>query len=215
MELPLAPQGVFRTIQGEGTYAGTPMTFVRLAGCSVGCPQCDTDYSVAERTSVKDIVERCKALYPPRKQINSPGVSRQVIVEPSCSWVFVTGGEPTDHGDKLSTLIDELRSADFDVAVATSGANEFTFPWSTFISCSPHSTRMMLQRVDEIKLVPGLNGLSFDDCDRIASRVIVKHCRNRFMQPMDGSPIQPCIEWVERHPGWRLSIQTHKVLGLP
>ena len=86
MELPLAPQGVFRTIQGDGTYAGTPMTFVRLAGCSVGCPQCDTDYSVAERTSVKDIVERCKALYP---MLSGQVCSGNVVDAGSCEAISV------------------------------------------------------------------------------------------------------------------------------
>lgn len=192
--IPLAPQGVFRTIQGEGSLAGKPMTFIRLAGCSVGCPQCDTDYSLKERVSVEEIVRRCKSIS-------------------SVGYVFITGGEPTDLGESLNGLINKL--VGFRVAVATSGVRDFKFPTRVFVSCSPHSVNFKFRMFDEIKLVPGLNGLSFSDCDNIATWPSVAECLKRFMQPMDGSPIQPCIEWVERHPGWRLSIQTHKVLGLP
>ena len=74
----MAPNGVFNTVQGEGNLLGVPMTFVRLAGCSVGCPGCDTDYSVALRLSVAEVVERVQRL------------ARR-------KWVWLTGGEPTDH----------------------------------------------------------------------------------------------------------------------
>lgn len=47
--------GVFATIQGEGALLGVPMVFVRLAGCSVGCPRCDTDYAVGERMDARDV----------------------------------------------------------------------------------------------------------------------------------------------------------------
>ena len=192
--IPLAPQGVFRTIQGEGSMTGVPMTFVRLAGCSVGCPQCDTDYSVSERVEVNEIVRRCESFA-------------------SDGYVFITGGEPTDHGSLLLDLIRKL--AKFRVGIATSGVRQFNFPIRSFVSCSPHSVNFKLRTFDEIKLVPGLNGLSLKDCDNIATWPSVSSCLKRFMQPMDGDPIAPCIEWVERHPGWRLSVQTHKVLGLP
>ena len=72
--IPLAPQGVFRTIQGEGVLLGVPMVFVRLAGCSVGCPECDTDYSIAERATVEEIARRA------------------IDADPSLAWAWITGG---------------------------------------------------------------------------------------------------------------------------
>jgi 7-carboxy-7-deazaguanine synthase len=79
---PLAPDGVFWTLQGEGALQGEPMAFVRLAGCSVGCAQCDTDYRVSRRLTCEEIVEEVRAVVPP------------AFVWP---WVWITGGEPTDH----------------------------------------------------------------------------------------------------------------------
>src|SRR5690348_9947144 len=79
MKYPLAPQGVFRTVQGEGALLGVPMVFIRLAGCSVGCAGCDTDYSPDSFRSLAEIEAEVKA------------------VRGNAEWVFITGGEPADH----------------------------------------------------------------------------------------------------------------------
>jgi 7-carboxy-7-deazaguanine synthase len=71
MKYPLSNPGVFRTIQGEGALLGTPMTFVRLAGCSIGCPGCDTNYRKAETKTAADIAAQV-----------SPG------------WVWIYYGKP-------------------------------------------------------------------------------------------------------------------------
>ena len=65
MEFPLAPNGIFSTIQGEGDLLGEPMVFVRLAGCPVNCIGCDTNYSVAERLTDTEIVLRALELKTP------------------------------------------------------------------------------------------------------------------------------------------------------
>lgn len=90
---PLARQGVFRTIQGEGVMIGTPMVFVRLAGCNVGCPECDTDYRVHERVDADELTRRVAA------------------VAGNTSWVWVTGGEPTVHD--LPPLLSRLHRYGF------------------------------------------------------------------------------------------------------
>lgn len=101
---PLASQGVFRTIQGEGAMLGVPMTFIRLAGCSVGCQHCDTDYRVHRRVTLDELV-------------------REVCGEAALGgWAWITGGEPTDHD--LGPLVQGLKRAGLRVALATSGHRE-------------------------------------------------------------------------------------------
>lgn len=77
---PLAPQGVFATVQGEGVMLGTPQVFVRLAGCPINCDGCDTDYSFSTRASAREIARRVSA-----------------AADSRIEWVWVTGGEPTVH----------------------------------------------------------------------------------------------------------------------
>ena len=137
--LPVAPNGVFWTIQGEGHLRGFQMAFVRLAGCSVGCPGCDTDYSVHERLSVVEIGEMVDAV--------TPGASRD-------RWVWITGGEPTDHD--LAPLIAELRRRRYSIALATSGRRRF-IPPVDWLSVSPHDVDTLQLYGSEVKLVHGFH----------------------------------------------------------
>lgn len=190
---PLARDGVFWTLQGEGTMRGLPMAFVRLAGCSVACPQCDTDYRVAERVTVDEILRRVLAVTP------SNGHSIQ--------WVWITGGEPTDHD--LAPLIDGLRGIQRAVALATSGVRSTAGLDISHLSVSPHDWATLVQRGGhELKVVPGLNGLRLEDMPTDLRFL------DKFIQPLWGADMTPLRDWVLAHPGWRLGDQAHKVWGL-
>jgi 7-carboxy-7-deazaguanine synthase len=198
--LPLAPQGVFLTFQGEGVMMGEPMAFVRLAGCSVGCPGCDTDYSVASRATPRDIARMA------------------VEAAPGVRWAWVTGGEPTDH-DGLTPLVEELRRAGFYVALATSGIRPVTMGRKPgaggvdFLSVSPHDPARWVQRWGcQLNLVFGLNGLTPESVEPHLSGMhpaTFPHC---YATPCDGRPetLAVCVEFVRRHPGFRLGAQAHK-----
>jgi hypothetical protein len=190
---PIAPNGVFDTVQGEGYLLGTPMSFVRLAGCSVGCAECDTDYSVSERLSVAEIIERLQRL--PRR-----------------SWVWVTGGEPTDHD--LRPLTSALQQEGFAVALATAGVRPLDCPVD-FLSVSPHTLdgRWSLRYGTQINLVPGLNGLKLSDWPEGEERTFDHH----YVTPRSGSKesLDECLAWVREHPWWHLGVQAHKVWGIP
>jgi 7-carboxy-7-deazaguanine synthase len=110
-EYPLARNPIFWTLQGEGHLRGFQMAFIRLAGCSVGCAECDTDYAVAERVELSEIVRRVLAV--------TPSETRD-------RWVWITGGEPTDHD--LKPLLKALRGAQYSTALATSGSRRFIPP---------------------------------------------------------------------------------------
>lgn len=197
MNYPLAKQGVFATIQGEGALLGVPMVFVRLAGCSVGCPECDTDYSVSERASESEIVRRVVAC---------AGV---------CQWVWITGGEPTTHD--LRPLIAELARYGFRVALATAGVNPVPLGVE-FVSVSPHRIDATWKQRNghHLNIVPGLNGLRLEDLEGVdLSGFGAKYVTPFWYTAGDRAErVAECIAWVQSHAGWRLGIQAHKQWGI-
>jgi organic radical activating enzyme len=200
---PLAKPGIFKTIQGEGALLGVPMVFVRLAGCSIGCPQCDTDYRVHERITTAEICERVEE------------------ERDWCKWTWITGGEPADHD--LNDLVRKLKTY-ADVALATSGAKGLSGADTnlSFISISPHGKPEDLKLrpgtihryvQTQINLVPGLNGLNLADWSEFATEYSDEFS-DRWVTPMDRSRVDECSRFAENHPGWRLGIQAHKTWGI-
>ena len=191
--LKLAPQGVFWTVQGEGWLAGEPMVFIRLAGCSVGCPQCDTNYTLHEEASEEEIVRRCVALRDENRR---------------AAYVWVTGGEPTDQD--LTGLNKMLWQHRFKPCLATSGVRKAHGQWWC-LSVSPHTPDFVQRSGSELKLVPGLNGLRLSDID-------LQGCdfAYRWVQPMAGcrDSLKECCEWLKDNPIWRMSPQSHKAWGM-
>ncbi len=190
---PLAPNPIFASVQGEGALLGVPMIFVRLAGCSIGCPLCDTDYRKTSRATAKEIVERIGPIYSNEQ------------------WAWLTGGEPTDHD--LEPLIAELHSYGFSVALATAGHRQaYGIAKVDWLSVSPHDPKAWrIKRGDELKLVPGLNGHSL-----AAFAGKLHKFRHRYVSPCYGKPetIAECLEFVRANPLWRMTTQAQKVWGL-
>lgn len=170
------------------------MAFVRLAGCSIGCSQCDTDYRVYRRLPLEQLVAEVRSVVP--HGFNKP-------------WTWITGGEPTDHD--IEPLIDLLATIGFNVALATSGIRKVprTVQW---ISVSPHDNALVQRTGHELKIVPGLNGMTLDDAQELGLGFAWK-----YVQPLadDAESLAQSIAFVLRTPGWRLSSQQHKGWGLP
>lgn len=193
---PIAKDGIFLTVQGEGVLLGLPMVFVRLAGCSVGCPQCDTDYRVDRRMNAKEIGQEVSAL------LNS-----------SVEWIWITGGEPADHD--ISELVNTLKHIG-KIALATSGTKILPkgLPID-FVSVSPHSTpkELVLTHAEQVNLVPGLNGLKLSDWERFD----FSNFGSRFVTPVDdpvNDRLAECIGFACRNSGWRVGVQAHKKWGI-
>ena len=190
---PIAPNGIFKTIQGEGTLLGLPMSFVRLAGCSVGCSQCDTDYRVDERLEASQI--------------------GNLVRQFRTKWTWITGGEPADH--ELWPLLEEMRLCGY-VALATSGTKSLGSGGRIidFLSVSPHSTpdKLVIRSAAQINLVPGLNDLRLEDWESYPFDAF----QHRYVTPCDGlGNLNECLAWIDRHDGFRLGVQVHKIWGLP
>ena len=202
-KLPLAPKSVFFTLQGEGHLRGFPCVFVRLGGCSIGCPSCDTDYKVDSKLLPADILGKVKDVTPEKWRDR---------------WVWITGGEPTDHD--LVPLIRLLKGAGYSVAVATAGHKRFT-PTVDWLSVSPHTPSSWNQQYGhEIKIVPGLNGYSIEDFLE-ARPDDETDFWYRYVQPLwkdgkeDEDSLAQCLAFIAQHPNWALSRQDHKYWELP
>lgn len=192
------------TLQGEGAHAGRAVVFLRFAACNLDCPGCDTDFSPegAVRMTASEIVERLRAL--------DTGNTARVVV---------TGGEPTLQWDvELSTAV---RGAGFRVHMESNGTRvpEGAVDWLTVSpKAQHHPTSIVLADglpADEVKLI-------VDDAtdeallDRYAARY---RCEHYFLQPwMDAryqEHLAKAIALIHARPRWRLSLQTHKIIGVP
>ncbi|MEB3338435.1 MAG: 7-carboxy-7-deazaguanine synthase QueE [Leptolyngbyaceae bacterium] len=188
----------FHSVQGEGAWTGTNAFFIRLGGCDVGCPFCDTKESWNPRRhpqrSIPELVSEAKAVNP------------RIVV--------VTGGEPLMHD--LLLLTQHLRVAGLRSHLETSGAHPFTgvFDWVTFSPKRfklPHAS--IYAQTNELKVViTNANDLAW--AEEQAARVppdALKYLQAEWNTPASQALI---FEYVLQHPKWRVSLQTHKLLGV-
>lgn len=187
---------IFYSLQGEGFHTGTPAVFVRFAGCNLKCSFCDTFHETYTILSEEEIAERT-AQFP-------------------AALVVLTGGEPSLQ--LTYSLVELLHRKGKFVAVETNGTSPLP-PNVDWITLSPKShffespqAELVLTKADELKIVfTGQNVPEFPNLK-------VSH---QFIQPCDfGDPsqnhqiIQLAIQFCKDHPQWRLSLQTHKILGI-
>jgi 7-carboxy-7-deazaguanine synthase (Cx14CxxC type) len=206
---------IYYTLQGEGAHTGRPAVFCRFAGCNLWsgreadradavCRFCDTEFVGTDGpgggrfTSARSLADAVAAAWPTG------------ATEGARRFVVCTGGEPLLQLD--AAAVDALHAAGFEVAVETNGTQPAPsgLDW---ICVSPKAeARLVLTEGDELKLV-------FPQAGGEPERYMDLGFRHFFLQPMDGPDrrrntelaLQYCLE----HPEWRLSLQTHKMLGLP
>jgi 7-carboxy-7-deazaguanine synthase len=208
-----AVKEIFYTLQGEGAHTGRPAVFCRFTGCNLWtgreedrsdavCRFCDTDFVGIDGpgggrfSSAEDLAEAVAQAWP-RKSSEPP-------------FVVCTGGEPLLQLD--SRLLEALHYRGFEVAVETNGTQPLVsgIDW---VCVSPKADApLVLNSGDELKLVypqagadpAGFEELEFD---------------HFYLQPMDGPDREAntaaALNYCLAHPRWRLSLQTHKLLGIP
>jgi 7-carboxy-7-deazaguanine synthase len=190
----------FYTLQGEGFHTGRAAYFLRIGGCDIGCNWCDSKASwMAElhpMVKVDDIVLRARAV-------------------PAAS-VVVTGGEPSLY--PLDYLCHELKNAGIRTFVETSGAYPLTGTWD-WVCLSPKSQsppdESNFSKANELKVIiekePDLKWAEWnaarvgDDC-------------HLFLQPewsRREQVLELIVDFIEQNPRWRLSLQSHKYIGIP
>lgn len=202
---------IFYTLQGEGANAGRPAVFCRFAGCNLWsgreadraaatCNFCDTDFvGVGPDGGKFETAER----------LADAIASRWPTSELADRFVVCTGGEPLLQLD--ARAVDALHSRGFAVAVETNGTQEPP-PGLDWICVSPKShAPLALTHGNELKLVfpqIGVDPSRFESLD----------FEQFFLQPMDGPALaentRAAMNYCLAHPHWRLSLQTHKLLGI-
>ncbi|MBO4624102.1 MAG: radical SAM protein [Bacteroidales bacterium] len=191
---------IFYSLQGEGYWTGTPMVFVRLSGCNLQCPFCDTDHVAFTQLSASAIVEEALKL------------------GEECRRICLTGGEPSLQADEA--LLQAFHEAGFTVHMETNGTHALPagVDWITLspkeqVAGLKGNGTVVIPKADEIKLVlaPGVDPSAW------ASFPATWH----FLQPCDVSDpvrnreiLRQTIDYIHTHPLWRLSLQTHKLLGI-
>ena len=187
---------IFYSLQGEGRWMGRPAVFVRMSGCNLKCPFCDTDFRGYSEMSADDILSRC---------LEEGG---------ECRFIVLTGGEPSLQVDEQ--LIATLHQAGYYLSMETNGTHAVPegIDW---VTCSPkvdftEGGEPAVKQVDELKLI-------FDGEHQISDHGIA--CTFRYLQPCDvGNDsrnyliLNECIKYIKAHPEWQLSVQMHKIVGI-
>jgi len=220
--MPYAVKEIFYTLQGEGANAGRPAVFCRFAGCNLWsgreedraeaiCRFCDTEFVGTDGpgggkfATAEALADAVAATWAPEASS-----SDHQTVRPSERFVVCTGGEPLLQLD--APLLDALHARGFEVAVETNG----TVPPPSgidWLCLSPKAdAELVITSGDELKLVyPQERGEP--------ERYRALEFRHFFLQPMDGPELprntQLAVRYCLEHPEWRLSLQTHKILGIP
>jgi len=209
-----AAKEIFYTLQGEGAQTGRPAVFCRFAGCNLWsgreqdrasaiCKFCDTDFlgtsglgggNFASAAALAAAIER-----------KWPGGAT-----PGRRFVVCTGGEPLLQID--ASLIDALHACNFEIAIETNGTI-IAPPGLDWICVSPKAGAPFRQRTgDELKLI-------YPQAGAEPEAFAMLPFRHFFLQPMDGpdreANTQAALRYCLDHPRWRLSLQTHKLLGIP
>ena len=208
-----AVKEIFYTLQGEGAQAGRAAVFCRFAGCNLWsgreedrtsaiCKFCDTDFvgtsdpDGGKFDTASALADRIAHAWHAASPIGK-------------RYVVLTGGEPFLQVD--AALIDALHARDFEIAVETNGtlAAPAGLDW---ICVSPKAGAPLVQTGgDELKLVFPQTGASPEAFQHLPFR-------HFFLQPMDGPDLQAntseAIRYCMSHPQWRLSLQTHKLVGI-
>lgn len=206
---------IYYTLQGEGANTGRPAVFLRFAGCNLWsgreadratavCGFCDTDFVGTDGpgggrfATPADLARAVAAAWP------SEGAAR------GRPFVVCTGGEPLLQLDE--PLIAAMHGNGFEVAIETNGTRTVP-PEIDWVCVSPKAgAELVVRSGDELKLVFPQEGAE-------PERYAGLDFSHFSLQPMDGPERTPntalAVRYCLAHPQWRLSLQTHKVLGIP
>ena len=203
---------IFYTLQGEGINSGRPAVFCRFTGCNLWsgnevdrseaiCKFCDTDFLGTNGTfgakykTANQLAQTILKLWPKNKTVKK--------------FVVLTGGEPMLQVD--SNLIEALHDLDFEVAIETNGT--IICPDSIdWICVSPKfGSNLKQKKGEELKCVFPQDGFSL-------SEFLEYDFKHFLIQPMDGPLLKEnterAISYCQKNPQWKLSIQTHKIIGM-
>ena len=204
--LTLAVQEIFPTIQGEGPYAGWPSIFIRLGGCNLACSFCDTEFESFKEMALAEILAEVQTL----------------TLTPALPLIVITGGEP--FRQPLQPLTDALLQEGYEVQIETNGTLFQALDPRVQLVCSPKASggRYSPLRPDVRERVNALKFLISADMSPYNAVPDIGPCSAPiYVQPMDeydaeknAANIAHTLHLVRMH-GYRLSLQLHKIIGIP
>lgn len=182
---------IFYSLQGEGRYTGVPAVFVRFSGCNLKCPFCDTQHQSFTEMTEDDIVNDISQ-YPARH-------------------IVITGGEPALQITPLLTRL--LHDRGYFIQMETNGSVRLPDGADVdWITCSPKDMPVLLQRIDELKVLFPYGDLSrFDGIEAQEYRLQPLDCGE---EETNKKHLNDTINYILQHPKWKLSLQTHKILNV-
>lgn len=199
----------FYSLQGEGDWAGTPMYFIRLAGCNIKCKWCDTDYSIKREVSIDQLVGE--------------------VLQSPCRKVVITGGEPALQDTQ--PLVVELRRYKVKCHVETNGTLPMHMDWD-WVAVSPKGPAKKLDPIvmnmaAEVKFVVGVPDwqqyidevcTQFGLYDKVNTikwvMPLAKPYPCRMIDGLIEDNIQSAIAYCLVIPKFRFCVQMHKVIGI-
>ena len=189
---------IFHSVQGEGFHAGIPHVFVRFGNCNLRCEWCDTDFLTYEERKLDSIVDE--------------------VLSYGCDRVIFTGGEPALQD--LSTIGSSLKRKGISLSIETNGTIEVD-PIIDWICVSPKdqlypNAKIIQRQGDELKVVYcGQNLDMYDDLKMGFSYHFIQPCYlDSESVEENGRSFQAVEKLVKESQGWRLSLQTHKWMGV-
>lgn len=214
----LQVNSIFYTIQGEGIFAGSPAVFVRLAGCNLQCPACDTEYTKRSEMSIYEISSKILQLL--IESTNSNLTMRRLVV--------ITGGEP--FRQNLVPFTNLLLSMGYLIQIETNGTLYQEIDKNIFVVCSPKTSSInqkLLPHISAFKYVVDYNnidsdGLPITALDHPSNGAVYKAPLGKliFIQPADEKDnesnklnIEAAKKSVMLH-NRILCIQLHKLIGV-
>ncbi len=210
---------IFFSLQGEGSFTGVPAFFLRLQGCNLSCPFCDTKYAL-HRAAEHRLPLNSVALFDPNKPkeafapVEVPWLLDELAIKKSSykPCVILTGGEPCDQD--ITELIRSLRKENYSVHIETNGTRPIPDVEDLWITLSPKAKGVLEEnwsKASEIKLPVG----DETDIKRYAARLSNIAPEKVLLQPIDTDKqaTELCVRYCLKM-NWRLSLQMHKYIGI-
>lgn len=186
---------IFYSLQGEGGRQGEASIFIRLSGCNLHCDFCDTEFESGNWMDLNEILSKIKDFH--------------------CNWIVWTGGEPSLQLNDEALLF--FRQKGYKQAIESNGCFPF-LPLLDYTVCSPKGNpvyaKLKNEKVDEVR-IPVRAG------EKIPEIRDLPEAGFYFLSPVfepdekaSEDNIIFCVEEIKKNPGWRLSLQVHKLIGM-
>jgi len=182
---------IFYSVQGEGFYTGTPAVFVRLSGCNIKCDFCDTDHFSSVEMTEEEVVG--------------------AVVKWPAKHIVITGGEPTLQ--LTTSFVEKLHDVGRYVQIETNGTLKLPEGcYIDWVTCSPKHKEVVIQRIDELKVVyQGQDMSAYDKYE--AKEYRLQPCDTKDPE-RNQEILNDTLNYILDNPKWKLSLQTQKILNV-